>query len=157
MELGWFRGFQGDRTEHTVLHANFQPIWWYKTSKSPLFYICHITGSLEMPHNGVPCPMGPKRKAPKKGPKKGAHRKGTRFIDGYPSMNIHWWMSINEYRWISSSLKSSSLKKQWKNNEKQWKHHDKTMKKHKKCTSDWTGHHIQLEWLELGGFQSRKT
>ena len=94
-----FKGFQGDRTDRTVLHANFQPIWWYKTSKSPLFYILadlvvqdifnwtnRCLSDLVWPH-GVPGPMGPTRKAPKKGPKKGAQKKGTIFIDGYPSMN----------------------------------------------------------------------
>jgi len=34
-------------------------------------------------------------------------------------------VSINEYRWISSSLKSSSLKKQLKNNEKTIKNNEK--------------------------------
>ena len=43
----------------------------------------------------VPGPMGPKRKAPKKGPKKGAQRKGTIFIDG-PSMDS-LMVSINEF------------------------------------------------------------
>ena len=39
MEFRGFRGFQEDRTEHTVLLAKFQPIWLYMASKSPLFNI----------------------------------------------------------------------------------------------------------------------
>ena len=39
MEFRGFRGFQEDRTEHTVLLAKFQPIWWYMGSESPLFNI----------------------------------------------------------------------------------------------------------------------
>ena len=36
-----FRGFQGDRTDYTVLLAKFQPIWSYMAmaAKSPLFNI----------------------------------------------------------------------------------------------------------------------
>ena len=32
MELRGFSGFQEDRTDHTVLLAKFQPIWWYMGS-----------------------------------------------------------------------------------------------------------------------------
>ena len=45
-------------------------------------------------------------------------------IHGYSLMEIHWYsvmVSNNEYQWISSSLKSSSLKKQWNNYKKLWK------------------------------------
>ena len=68
------------------------------------------------PHGG-PGPMGPKGgpMGAKEGPKKGAQRKRTIFIDG-PSMkllmeihgyslvdtiNEYQWISMNEYQWIS--------------------------------------------------------
>ena len=84
-------------------------------------------------------PWGPKAApwGPKKSPKKEGQRKGTIFIDGPsmiiidgPSMNAFidgysLMVSINEYQWISSSLKSSSLKKPWTNHEKQWQNNDK--------------------------------
>ena len=49
------------------------------------------------------------------------------------STAIHWWISINEYQWISSSLKSSSLKSSF------MKNHEKTMKNNKKTikNNDW--------------------
>ena len=43
MEFRGFRGFQEDRTDHTVLLAKFQPIWWYMVSESPLFNIFRQT------------------------------------------------------------------------------------------------------------------
>ena len=39
MEFRGFRGFQEERTDHTVLLAKFQPIWWYMISESSLFNI----------------------------------------------------------------------------------------------------------------------
>ena len=81
-----------------------------------------------------PGPHGGQRKGPKeRGPKKEDHIHWWISINDihWWSINeyhwciyindIHWWISINEYQWISSSLKSSSLKKPWKtikNNEK---------------------------------------
>ena len=41
--MGRFGGFQDDRSGHTVIHANFQPIWSYMASKSQLFYVFRKT------------------------------------------------------------------------------------------------------------------
>ena len=107
--------------------------------------------------------FGLPKKVPKKVPKKGAQRKGTIFIDGYPSMDSlmvsinefidgypsmnSLMVSINEYPWISSSLKSSSWKKTMT---KQWTNHE-TMKKHKKQKKVMTIHFIlTLEVLPKG-------
>jgi len=43
LKLGRFGGFQDDRTAHTVIHANFQPIWSYMASKSQLFDVFRKT------------------------------------------------------------------------------------------------------------------
>ena len=106
--------------------------------------------------------FGPGPLGPKGGPmvaKERSPKKGTIFIDG-PSMNslmeIHWyslmeihWYSLmvsnNEYQWISSSLKSSSLKKPWENHKKTMKNHEQTMKNHEK---QWTSTH------STGGLES---
>ena len=109
----------------------FDPYDFSAPFQDPRFYnLCCKRG-------GRPGPHGAQKAAPwspTKGPKKGDQRKGTIFIDG-PSMNslmeIHWYslmVSNNEYRWISSSLKSSSLKKPWTNYEKPWKTNEKQFK-----------------------------
>ena len=43
LKLVRFGGFQDDRTAHTVIHANFQPIWSYMASKSQLFDVFRKT------------------------------------------------------------------------------------------------------------------
>ena len=84
-------------------------------------------------------PKAAQRKEPKKGPKERGpyslmdHQwihwwSINEWIHWWIIIGIHWCMSINEYQWISSSLKSSSLKKPWKNNEKPWKAMEKTKK-----------------------------
>ena len=99
--------------------------------------------------HGVPGPMGPKRGRPQRR----AQRKGTIFIDGYPSMNssmvhqwIHWWISSSLR---SSSLKSSSLRSSSLNsvlwNPVLWKNHEKTMKNHERHRTSTAGNYKNMK------------
>ena len=54
---------------------------------------------------------GPKGKAPKKGPKKGAQRKGTIFIDGYPSMNINDGCPSMDFQFFEIQFFEKTMKK----------------------------------------------